>query len=139
MTDEWDLGCRLDRTWRVRGGQECALGRGAIVGKGRGKNPAELLTLYFPQAANSVCPKLNVFSPPPKPVSPPLSLVCESNIDPEVYVRKLDIILVKMISFLLPPTSHILSSRQLSQLYNLKESPHFLSWHGSTNTSMFSL
>ena len=50
MTDGWDLGCRLDRTWRVRRGQEGTLGRGAIVGKGR-EDPAELLTLYFPQAA----------------------------------------------------------------------------------------
>ena len=89
---------------------------------------------------NSVCRKWWSF-----PHGPTLFLLqFLMSVNPSINTLKFtsgkkDVTLVKQLHFCFLPTSHALSPREPGQFYSLKVSSHSLSWHGSTNMSMFPL
>lgn len=90
---------------------------------------------------NSVCPNWGSFSHGPILffLQFPMSVNPTSINTLKVMSGKKDVTVVKQLHFCFLPTSHVLSSREPGQFYSLKVSSHFLSWHGSTNMSMFPL
>lgn len=89
---------------------------------------------------NSVCRKWWSF-----PHGPTLFLLqFLMSVNPSINTLKFtsgkkNVTLVKQLHFCFLPTSHALSPREPGQFYSLKVSSHSLSWHGSTNMSMFPL